>query len=127
MQRLIWVIALGAVVELGGPLAAPTAVRAMAQEQPSAEELNRKYADALSQLHAAQDRKNELASENETLKKRVEQLEKQLADVNRQAATWSEQTFRLRVHYAAWQAFLQRYPLLLEKWKIFVESDPLAA
>jgi hypothetical protein len=98
-----------------------------AQDQSNnPEELNRKYQDALAQLKSAQDRKNELAAENEKLKASVADLEKQLNEANRQAATFAEQTFRLRSHYAAWHAFLRRYPVLLEKWKLFIESDPLA-
>jgi DNA repair ATPase RecN len=105
----------------------PAAMTALAQEQTSPEELNRRYNDTLNQLRAAQDRKNELATENEKLTARVTDLEKQLDEARRQAATFSEQTFRLRVHYAAWLSFVRRYPLLLEKWKLFVEGDPLAA
>jgi predicted RNase H-like nuclease (RuvC/YqgF family) len=91
------------------------------------EELNRKYQDALAQLKSAQDRKNELANENEKLNAKVADLEKQLEELRRQSATWSEQTWRLRAHYAAWEAFLKRSPQMLEKWKLFLESDPLAA
>jgi len=100
---------------------------AMAQDQTNnPEELNRKYQDALAQLKSAQDRKNELAAENEKLHARIADLEKQLDESKRTAATWSEQTFRLRSHYAAWHAFLRRYPVMLERWKLFIEADPLA-
>src|SRR4051812_18256967 len=102
--------------------------QSLAQDQPNnnPEELNRKYQDALAQLKSAQDRKNELAAENEKLNARVGDLEKQLEEAKRTAATFAEQTFRLRSHYAAWHAFLRRYPVLLEKWKLFIEADPLA-
>src|SRR5579862_911342 len=90
------------------------------------DELNRKYQDALVQLKAAQDRKNELATENEKLTAHVADLQKQLDEANRQASTFAQQTFQLRANYAAWEAFMKRYPLLLGKWKVFIESDPLA-
>lgn len=104
------------------------ATSAAAQDQSSnPEELNRKYQDALAQLKAAQDRKNELNTENERLHVRVAELEKQLEEMKRQHATFAEQTFRLRSHYAAWESFLHRYPQLLIRWKVFLERNPLAA
>src|SRR4051812_18390600 len=98
-----------------------------AQDPGTPEELNRKLNDTLVQLKAAQDRKNELATENEKLSARVAELEKQAAESARREASWSEQTYRLRVHYSAWQSFLRRYPQLLEKWKLFLDCDPLSA
>ncbi len=98
-----------------------------AQDQASPDELNHKYQDALTQLKAAQDRKNELATENDRLNAKLAELEKQIAEANRQAAGFAERTFQLRSNYAAWQSFLKRYPHLLEKWNLFIESDPLAA
>jgi chromosome segregation ATPase len=92
------------------------------------EELNRKYQDALAQLKAAQDRKNELATENEKLTARIAELEKQNDELRRAAATFAEQTWKLRMHYAAWESFLKtRSPQLLEKWRVFLERDPLSA
>jgi uncharacterized protein HemX len=116
-MRLAWIVA----------LVLTTAGWSVAQDQTtSPEELNRKYQDSLAQLKAAQDRKNELANENERLSGRVADLEKQLDQAKRQAATFAEQTFYLRAERAAWQAFLKRYPTLLELWKSFIASDPLA-
>lgn len=99
---------------------------AFAQEQASPEELGRKYADALEQLKASQDRKNELAAENDQLRARIAELEQQSAEHRRAAAEFAEQTFFLRSHYAAWQNFVQRYPQLAIQWKVFLEGGLLA-
>ncbi|HVT89912.1 MAG TPA: hypothetical protein VHD56_13745 [Tepidisphaeraceae bacterium] len=97
-----------------------------AQEQTTnPEEMNRKYQDALAQLKSAQDRKNELAGENEKLTARLAELQKQLDESRRQAATFAEQTFQLRSHKAAWDLFMRRYPALMERWKLFIQSYPL--
>jgi predicted nuclease with TOPRIM domain len=103
-----------------------TAGLTQAQDQPNPEELNRKYQDALTQLKAAQDRKNELATENEKLTARVAELEKQIEQAKRESATFAEQTYQLRVQYAAWQSFLQIHPAMLARWRLFLESSPLA-
>lgn len=100
---------------------------ARAQDQTNPEDLNRKYQDALNQLKAAQDRKNELASENEQLKARLAELEAQSEAHQRSAADYARQTFFLRSQYAAWQSFLQRYPRLLSQWQVFLEGNALAA
>jgi predicted nuclease with TOPRIM domain len=98
-----------------------------AQDQSSnPEELNRKYQEALTQLKAAQDRKNELATENEQLTARIRVLEKQLEDAKREAATVADRTYQLRAQYSAWEVFLQRYPRLLSEWKQFVLRSPLS-
>jgi chromosome segregation ATPase len=118
-MRLSW--ALAALLAMSGWAAAQNAT-----DNP--EELNRKYQDALAQLKAAQDRKNELATENEKLTGRIGELEKQNEELKRAAATFAEQTWKLRMHYAAWESFLRtRSPQLLEKWRVFLERDPLSA
>jgi hypothetical protein len=103
-----------------------TAGLARAQEQLNPEELNRKYQDALTQLKAAQDRKNELATENERLTAKIAELEKQVDQSKRESATFAEQTFHLRMHYYAWQSFLKIHPAMMERWRIFLENSPLA-
>jgi hypothetical protein len=100
---------------------------AVAQDQANPEELNRKYQDSLAQLKAAQDRKNELATENEQLKARITEMEKQLDEYKRSAADAARQTFLLRSQYAAWQSFLQRYPRLMSQWRVFLEGDVLSS
>jgi septal ring factor EnvC (AmiA/AmiB activator) len=107
---------------------------AIAQETPAPDELKKMYDDALVQLKAAQDRKNELGIENEQLKARVADLEQKLtaskadsealqAEVNSAA----DRTYFLRSYYAAWQRFLERYPHLKTQWDVFLERGPLTA
>ena len=98
---------------------------ARAQNQPNAEDLNKKYEDALAQLKAAQDRKNELATENEQLKARIAELERQASEHHRAAAEYAQNTFFLRAHYAAWQTFIDRYPQLRTRWRVFLEGGLL--
>jgi hypothetical protein len=105
------------------------ATPATAQEQPNPEELKKLYDEAISQLKAAQDRKNELAADNEKLQARIAELDKQLLDRDKTAAGWAERTWFYRSHYAAWERFLERYPRLREQWKQFLqmsELDPLS-
>jgi predicted nuclease with TOPRIM domain len=96
------------------------------QDNPSADQLKRMYDDALVQLRAAQDRKNELAVENERLAARVAELEKELSAVRSAADRFHERTLFLRSHHAAWQRFVRQSPEIEVRWKQFVETDPLA-
>jgi len=109
-----------------------TATAAGAQEQPKPDQLKQMYDDALGQLKAAQERKNQLAAENEQLKAKVAELQKQLDAATQKAAAlekdadgYAEKTFYLRSHYAAWEEFLRRYPALRARWKIFLMNDQL--
>ena len=124
-MRGLWVATVAAVgfALLCSSIATPAA---HAQNQPNPDEINRKYEDALNQLKAAQDRKNELANENEQLKARIAELEKQIQDAKRVEAEQAERTFRLRSHYAAWNNFIKRYPHLAERWRVFLDADLLA-
>jgi len=104
-----------------------------AQEPPQPAELQKMYDDALAQLKAAQDRKNELGIENESLKARIAELEKQVADTQSRVTTLeaavaesADKTFFYRSHYAAWQTFLSRYPQLMTQWKVFLENGLLS-
>lgn len=107
---------------------------ALAQDADNPEQLKKLYADALAQLKAAQDRKNELATQNEQLTGKVADLQKQLdaargemLELKRQDAENAEKSFYLRSHHAAWQTFVERYPELKARWKHFLEKDVLAA
>lgn len=104
---------------------------AMAQELRP-EDLQRMYDDALVQLKAAQDRKNELATENEKLHAQIAQLQQQrddalsrLADARREAAELAKQTWYLRAHHAAWEAFIAHRPRLKGQWDAFFNQAPL--
>jgi hypothetical protein len=98
------------------------------------EQMKRMYDDAVAQLKAAQDRKNELAAENERLQQQLAAAQKDLAAANarldelkRSDADHAEKTFFLRSHYLAWQLFVKEQPELNAKWKAFIKSDYYAA
>lgn len=102
-----------------------------AQDNASPEQLRKIYDDALTQLKAAQDRKNELAAENTQLTTQIEQLKAQLNHANmqvsileREAAAFGERTFSLRAHFAAWQRFIDYYPQLKLRWEAYLNADP---
>jgi hypothetical protein len=99
---------------------------AMGQENPNPEQLKRMYDEALEQLRTSQDRKNELASENEQLRARIAELQRQNTEMRRQADRFHERTLFLRGHYAAWQVFLRTRPTVSTQWQQFLETDPTA-
>ena len=85
---------------------------ALAQDTSNPEQLKKMYGDALAQLKAAQDRKNELATQNEQLTAKVADLQKQLdqargemLELKRQDADNAEKSFSSAAH-AAWQTFV---------------------
>ena len=105
---------------------------ALAQDATTPEQLKKLYGDALAQLKAAQDRKNELAQQNEQLTAKVNELQKQLdqsrgevLELKRHDAESAEKSYVLRSHYAAWQGFVERYPELKARWKRFLDTDLL--
>lgn len=106
--------------------------RAFAEDEPKPEQLKQMYQGALAQLKEAQERKTQLAAENEQLKAKVVDLEKQMqaaqlktTELQKLADAFAEKTFYLRSHYAAWQEFLHRYPRLQIRWRVFLENDLL--
>ena len=108
--------------------------RAVAQENPNPEQLKKAYDDALVQLKAAQERKNQLAAENEKLTATVAGLQKELAaansrmeDMKRADAEHAEKSFFLRSHYMAWQNFVKTYPEVLTRWKTFLGNEFVTA
>jgi len=103
-----------------------------ADEPVKPEQLKKAYDDALVQLKAAQDRKAELAKENEALAAKVEELKKQLAasqtqmeSAKRELADSDERTFFLRSYHAAWQNFIRRYPEVMARWKLYLGDSVL--
>ncbi|MGH7178256.1 MAG: hypothetical protein ACREJC_12820, partial [Tepidisphaeraceae bacterium] len=87
----------------------------------------KELADTLAQLKAAQDRKNELATENEKFKAQIAEIQKQLDELKGSAAQYAERTYFLRSQYAAWELFLMDYPPLRERWRIFLDAGPVSA
>ena len=109
-----------------------TAAPAVAQEGPTVEQMKKMYDDALQQLKASQERKNQLAAENEKLKQQIDVMGKEMAAVKgelqtlRQAdAGYAERTFFLRSHYMAWQSFARANPEIALRWRLFLESTYL--
>ena len=122
MRALVWAVA---ALTLSAGLA-------FAQEAANPEQLKKLYDDALAQLKAAQDRKNELAQQNEQLaakaadlQKQVDQLRGEMLELKRRDAENAEKSFYFRAHHAAWQGFVENYPELKVRWKRFLESDLL--
>jgi hypothetical protein len=102
-------------------------VGARAEDEVKPEQLKKMYDDALAQLKAAQDRKAELAKENDALTAKVTELQKQLAasqeqiaSLKREATESADKTYYLRAYHAAWQRFISNYPELTLKWKAYL-------
>ena len=93
---------------------------AVAQNQPSPEQLQTMYQDALNQLKAAQDRKNELATENQKLQKKQAQLEADLTEANRRLAMLRDEADQTRDQKLAWQDFISLYSPLRSLWADYV-------
>jgi septal ring factor EnvC (AmiA/AmiB activator) len=103
-----------------------------ADDEVKPEQLKKMYDDALGQLKAAQDRKAELAKENESLTAKVADLQKQLAasqdqvlTLKREVADNADRTYYLRANHAAWQKFLDRYPEVMARWKLYLGHSEL--
>lgn len=123
MRLLVWLLA--AVCLLAGA--------ARAEDKPNPDQLKKAYDDALAQLKAAQDSKNDLARENERLGKQVEDLKKQVAarqgqidNLQREVSDNDRKTFSLRAYQAAWNNFLKAHPETMVRWKAFLAGDVLA-
>jgi molecular chaperone GrpE (heat shock protein) len=106
---------------------------ASAEEKPNPDQLKKAYDDALVQLKAAQNSKNDLARENEKLARQTDDLKKQIAaaqeqieNLKRQVSDNDEKTFYLRSYQAAWKKFLKAHPNLLAEWRSFLGEDALA-
>ena len=130
MRAYVWAVT---ALALTGGLCGP-APAALAQDASNPEQLKKLYDDALAQLKAAQDRRNELATQNEqltakvaALQKEVDGLRTEMVELRRRDAESAENSFYLRSYHAAWQTFIDRYPELKVKWKRFLESDLLSA
>jgi hypothetical protein len=106
---------------------------AWGQDSPQPDQLKKMYDEVLGQLRQAQDRKNELAAENDKLNVKVAELQKQLDaaklkidEGTREAAGFAERTFFLRSYYANWQEFIRHYPKLEARWRIFLGGNVLS-
>jgi predicted nuclease with TOPRIM domain len=102
------------------------AATALAQNQPTQEQLQKAYDEALVQLKAAQDRKNELASENQKLQQRLTEVEAQTQTLQEQIFTLQNRSYFLREHHAAWRAFLDANPSVNAMWLTYFNGIPAA-
>ena len=110
------------VLVMAGALTWSSGAAILAQDQNNPDILRKELAEAMSQLKAAQDRKNELANEYEKLKAQTATIQKQLEDMQRVLATNAEQTYALRAERAAWNAFIDRDPRLRARWEIYLDT-----
>ena len=95
----------------------------LAQEGLSNEQLKRMYDDAVVQLKSAQDRRNDLARENEKLKGHIAQLEHELAAKQSALDTIADRTFQARSEWAAFTDFLASEPSIRVQWQLFLEHN----
>jgi predicted nuclease with TOPRIM domain len=100
-------------------IAASLSTVAAAQNQPSYEQLQNQYNDALKQLKVAQDRKNELADENAKLQKRLDDQNKQLQDKQDELDSLRNRTYFLRAHYNTWEDFIDFHPKIKAMWSAY--------
>jgi predicted nuclease with TOPRIM domain len=109
---------------LGSLLAALvlSASAAMAQNQTTPEQLQKMYDDALVQLKSAQDRKNELATENQKLQKKLSDSDQQLRDLRERLDTLENRAYFLREHYRVWQEFVELNPPIEALWSGFFNA-----
>lgn len=91
-------------------------------QDPNYAELKKSYDDALKQLEMAQQRKNELAQENERLAAWKKEAEKRIRELEARARQWATETYLLRMEQAAWRDFLSRHPTLKAQWDAFLEA-----
>lgn len=93
-----------------------------AQDGLNSEQLKRMYDDAVVQLKNAQDRRNELAHENEKIRGRVAELEKQTTELQASLNKLADKTFQARSERAAFAEFLRENPPIQVQWQLFLEK-----
>ena len=98
---------------------------ARGQANPSPDQMRQLYDDALNQLKAAQDRKNELSNENQMLKNKLADLQKRLDAAKSAADELAEQTVVLRARDAAWERYIALNPQLAVAWRAYLGRDGL--
>lgn len=99
---------------------------ALGQDELSSEQLRRMYDDAVAQLRTAQDRRNELAKENQKLRDRIAELEKQVKKAESDRNLIADKTFQARAEREAFLSFLAINPSIRLQWQIFMEKSLLA-
>lgn len=87
--------------------------------QPTGEQLQAMYDDAMRQLQQAQDRKNQLANENEQLKATIAELQAKVSAANAAA----DPTYTLRAQAATFEAFLSSDLSIAWRFQKFEEAE----
>lgn len=102
---------------------------AVAQDGGSGGDLRRAYDDVVNQLKSAQDRKNELANENEKLLRRLAELERRAkglearnTELERAATDYAASTYHYRSTQAAWKQFLDARPDVRQQWDRYLKD-----
>jgi predicted nuclease with TOPRIM domain len=98
----------------------------LAQDGPRPDQLKRMYDDALVQLRSAQDRKNDLANENDVLKAKIAEMNKTIDRLRSDAMEAAERTYTMRVKLAAWEEFIQRDARVAAHWSMFLDRASTA-
>lgn len=119
-MRLRWMLIVAMVLGCTGS--------AWAQESP--DQLRKERDDALAQLKYVQDGKNKLATDNQKLQARVDEQAKKIDQLQaandqlmRDAMEFAEKTYFLTSQYAAWQAFMARYPQVRHWWDSYLSAS----
>jgi septal ring factor EnvC (AmiA/AmiB activator) len=97
-----------------------------AQDTPTPDSLKNMYET----LKRDQDRISSLAHDNEQLQAKVKELQKDLAaaeadktTLRRQISDDAEKSYDLRGFHAAWEAFIDRSPDVISRWRAFLDDD----
>jgi len=99
----------------------------LAQEELTSEQLRRMYDDALAQGKATQDRRNELARDNEKLRARIAELQKGLEEAQAKLTEIADSTFHARSRCAAIEDFLRANPSIRGQWLVFLQKNTIPA
>jgi len=117
---------------------------AWADDQLKPEEVRQKYDETLVQLRAAQDRKAELAQENQKLvlenqrlvretqqltariaevEKLLPQMQMQIDSKQKECESFTDAAYFWRWRYLAWTAFLEQFPALQSQWEMYLDHS----
>ena len=96
-----------------------------AQNSPNAEQLQAMLLDAQNQLKDAQNRKNELATQNQDLQKKLADTDAERQQLKDRVVTLENSGYYFRLHYTAWQEFIDQNPSLRVVWFSYFTSGEL--
>jgi len=120
---------------------------AQADDQLKPDDLRQKYDETLVQLKAAQDRKAELAQENQKLTQENQklaqenqkltakitdmekqanqsnQLQLQIDSLQKELQSFTDTAYFWRLRYLAWTAFLDGFPTVKTQWGLYLDDS----